>query len=136
LKGVRARSAGNRPRYGAALRKRCLEYLKASRAEGRSVMEVAGILGIPEGTLYRWQEQAVPGRNLPAKRRAESAAAGKGVLKAAAFALRPVVVTPDEASPTPREIAVVSPSGYRLTGLTLHEGAWVLRALQAREALS
>jgi hypothetical protein len=129
LKGVRGRAAGNRPRYGAALRRRCLAYLKAARAEGRSVMEVAAKLGLPAGTLHRWQVEPGAEKQGGVRRRTAAPKASKAAVKAAAAVLRPVVVMPEDGAPTPREIAVESPSGYRLTGLTLCEGAWVLGML-------
>jgi hypothetical protein len=70
------------------------------RASGRPVSELARELGICDGTALRWSSGA--------------------------RAIVPVRVVPDE---LPATIAVVSPSGFRVEGLSLADAVRVLREL-------
>lgn len=85
----------------AALKRRAGAWLAEQRRNGRSVAELAGELGLAVGTVLRW-----------------SAGGGR--------ALVPVRVVPEE---TRQAVAVVSPSGFRIEGLSLLEAARVLREL-------
>jgi transposase len=84
------------------LRARAAAWLRARRAEGRSVVELAAELGVAAGTVLRWSNEGVR-------------------------AIVPVKVVPDM-SPT-AQVAVVSPSGFRIEGITLEDAVRVLREL-------
>jgi hypothetical protein len=83
------------------LKARISAWIRAQRAEGRTVAELAAELGIASGTVLRWSNGPVT-------------------------AIVPVRVVPDE---TPSTIAVVSPSGFRVEGLSLADAVRVLREL-------
>jgi hypothetical protein len=73
------------------LKVRVSAWIRARRAAGRSVAEVAADLGIAAGTVLRWSNAAVR-------------------------AIVPVHVVPDTTLAT---VAVVSPTGFRIEGLSL-----------------
>jgi hypothetical protein len=85
------------------LKERVIAWLVARRAEGRPVSELAAELGIAAGTALRWSA-SIPKR-----------------------AIVPVRIVSD---PTPRRtVSVVSPSGFRMEGVTIAEATAVLREL-------
>jgi hypothetical protein len=83
------------------LKARARLWIAERRSQGRTVAELAGELGVAAGTILRWSEGGVR-------------------------ALVPVRVVPDRA---PTAISVVSPSGFRIDGLTLADAVRVLREL-------
>lgn len=85
---------------GPELKVRATAWIAEQRAAGRTVSELAAELGVAAGTILRWSS---------------------GVR-----AIVPVHVVPDEA---PRAVAVVSPSGFRIEGLTLGDAVRALREL-------
>jgi hypothetical protein len=81
------------------LRARATAWITEQRGEGRTVAELASELGVAAGTILRWSNGAVR-------------------------AIVPVRVVPDEpAAP----VAVVSPLGFRIEGLSLADAVRVLR---------
>jgi transcriptional regulator with XRE-family HTH domain len=84
------------------LRDRAAAWLKARRAEGRTVAELAAELGLAPGTVLRWSNKVVT-------------------------AIVPVRVVADAA--TAERVAVVTPSGFRIEGVTLEDAVRVLREL-------
>lgn len=81
------------------LRARATAWVSARRAEGVRVAELAAKLGVSEGTVLRWSNGAVK-------------------------AIVPVRVVPDAAA-----VSVVSPSGFRIEGLSLVDAVRALREL-------
>jgi hypothetical protein len=88
------------------LKLRAARWIAERRAGGAPVAEIAAELGLAEGTVLRWSSAAKP---TPTR------------------ALVPVEVVPDPAAA--RTVSIVSPSGFRVDGLSLLEAAAVLRAL-------
>jgi hypothetical protein len=86
------------------LKRRTAEWIAQQRAAGRTVAELASELGLAAGTALRWSSET-RGRR----------------------ALVPVEIVPDASAV--RTVAVVSPSGFRLEGLSVAEAATLLRAL-------
>ena len=84
------------------LRARASAWLSAQRAAGRTVADLSAELGIAAGTVLRWSNQGVR-------------------------AIVPVRIVPDAAPG--EQVAVVSPSGFRIEGLTLEDAVRVLREL-------
>ena len=80
---------------------RATAWIAAQRAEGRTVAEVAADLGVAAGTILRWSNGAMR-------------------------AIVPIRIVPDEPS---RSIAVVSPLGFRIEGLSVTDAVRVLREL-------
>lgn len=78
-----------------------MAWITARRAEGHPATELAAELGIAPGTVLRWSN----GRSR---------------------ALVPVRVVPDAVTAT---VVIVSPSGFRIEGLTLDDAIRVLREL-------
>ena len=83
------------------LKARATAWITEQRARGRAVAVLAVELGVAAGTVLRWSNGGVR-------------------------ALVPVSVVPDEA---PTFVAVVSPSGFRIEGVTLADAVRVLREL-------
>src|SRR5262249_53838845 len=84
------------------LRDRAAAWLKARRAEGRTVSGPATELGLATGTVLRWSNKVVT-------------------------AIVPVRVVADAA--VAERVAVVSPLGFRVEGVTLEDAIRVLREL-------
>jgi len=94
------RPSRGRP-YSAGIRGAVVEFGQRRRADGATWKQIASELGMPFDTVRRWCLDA------PAMRR--------------------VVVVADE---SPRgNVAVASPAGHRIEGLTLEQAIAVLRAL-------
>jgi transposase-like protein len=87
----------------AELKLRASAWIVRERGAGRAVSELAHELGIASGTVLRWSSET------------------------GTRALVPVRVVPDVAEA--RTVAVVSPSGFRIEGVTLSEAARLLREL-------
>src|SRR5262245_44623801 len=85
------------------LKQRTSVWLAKQRATGSTVAELASELGLAAGTVLRWSSEA-PTR-----------------------AIVPVRVIADRAEPP--AVAVISPSGFRIEGVTLVDAAWLLREL-------
>lgn len=85
------------------LRERVSAWLAAQRAMGRSVSDLAIELGLARGTVMRWSSEAKSSK-----------------------AIVPVRVVQEAEAHT---VAVVSPSGFRVEGVTVSEAAAMLRAL-------
>jgi hypothetical protein len=83
------------------LKGRAVAWLKARRAAGAAATELAAELGIAPGTVLRWSNGGTR-------------------------SLVPVRVVPDPVAGT---VAVVSPTGFRIEGLTLADAMCVLREL-------
>ena len=88
------------------LKLRAARWIAERRAGGAPVAQVAAELGLAEGTVLRWSSEAKP---------------------APTRALVPVEVVPDPVAS--RTVSIVSPSGFRVDGLSLLEAAALLRAL-------
>lgn len=85
------------------LKARATAWITEQRAKGHTVVALAARLGVAPGTILRWSEGSVR-------------------------AVVPVHIVPDETSATVT-VAVVSPSGFRIEGLSLADAARVLREL-------
>jgi len=85
------------------LKQRASTWLANKRATGSTVSELASELGLAAGTVLRWSSE-VPTR-----------------------AIVPVRVIADRSDT--RTVSVISPSGFRIEGVTLAEAAWLLREL-------
>lgn len=83
------------------LKARATAWIAEQRAGGRTVAELAAELGVAAGTILRWSKDG-------------------------ARAIVPVRVVPDE---IPTSMAVVSPTGFRIEGLSLADAIRVLREL-------
>lgn len=91
------------PCVAPALRERASAWLRKERASGRTVSELAGELGIAAGTVLRWSSMTD------------------------AMAMVPVHIVADVSEA--KTVSVVSPSGFRIEGVTLTEAVLVLREL-------
>jgi hypothetical protein len=89
--------------YPEALRERATRWARQQLASGAAIAAVAASLGIGRDTLRRW-------------------------LAPACIALVPVEVV-DSPRAAEAEVSVVSPSGFRISGLTIDEAITVLRRL-------
>ena len=101
-----------RQRLSADLRARAAAYACRRKAEGRTASVIAEELGVSQPTVGRWLEQG----------------SGTAIVVARSSrprALREVVVEPRCGA----ALSVVSPSGYRVEGVSLEEAATLLRAL-------
>ncbi len=96
------------PCFPRELKERAARWLTEQRREGAKVADLAAELGLCEGTVLRWS----------------AAAATKGPRTRA---LVPVVVVPDRT--TVHTLSVISPSGFRIDGLSYDEAVLLLRAL-------
>ena|SRR5258706_11507669 len=107
LRGELAREErGRGKRYAIEVKRRAIEYAKRRRAQGRSLAEIGVELGLSVETVRRWC--------------LASSAKPRGKALVAVELMEP-----------PRSLlSVVSPSGYRVEGLTLEEAVTVLRALR------
>ena len=97
---------GTRWRTPAALRDEITVWARALRAEGHTLGAVAGAIGLSESALGRWVSvEGDPGH------------------------LRPVRVAGQVARVKSGGLAIVTPAGYRLEGLSLDDAVDVLRRL-------
>ena len=96
--------AGRGKRYPWELKARITEFAQERRGEGASWAQIAEDVGIAFETLRRW-----------------CIATG-----ATSRAMVPVHVVSDEAE---RSVSIVSPTGYRIEGISLRDAVAVLRAL-------
>jgi transposase-like protein len=108
-----ARERGRGKQYPAALRERATRWIRAQIAAGATYRAVASALGIHAESARRWHVTA-----------------GAGVAPAALVPVEVVAgeVVADEVPP-PRTVAVISPAGFRIDGLTLAEAAALLREI-------
>lgn len=88
------------------LKVRAARWIAERRAGGAPVAEIAAELGLAEATVLRWSSATKPTRTR---------------------ALVPVEVVPDPVAA--HTVSIVSPSGFRVDGLSLLEAAALLRAL-------
>jgi hypothetical protein len=86
------------------LKQRAAAWIIKRRAEGAFVSDIASELGLAPGTVLKWSAQSKSARSLV-----------------------PVEVVDERI--TARTVSVVSPSGFRVEGLSLLEAAALLRAL-------
>ena len=97
---------GARWRTPTSLRDEITVWAQGLRAEGHTLSAVAGAIGLSESTLGRWiSVQGDPGH------------------------LRPVRVSGQVARVKSGGLAIVTPAGYRLEGLSLDDAVNVLRRL-------
>ena len=87
----------------AELKQRASAWISRRRAEGSTVSELASELGIAVGTVLRWSGDV----------------SRRGIV--------PVEIVPDAV--VSKGVCVVSPSGFRIEGVTLAEAALLLREL-------
>ncbi len=102
LRALSAHHPGRGKLYAPGTQARVVEFARGRRADGASWNQIAGELGMRFETVRRWCSRA------PTMRAVEVVA---------------------DAPRSGGSIAVVSPSGHRLEGLTLAEAIAVLRAL-------
>jgi predicted transcriptional regulator len=88
----------------AELKRRAAAWIVKERAAGRTVSELARELGIVAGTVLRWSAGASVRQMVPVRVVADAAGA--------------------------KTVSVVSPSGFRIEGVTLAEATLVLRELE------
>src|SRR5258708_34796190 len=93
-------------RYPRALQSRIIEYARSRRAQGTSWKRIASELGLRSESIRRWCVRAE-----------RSTAIG---------AMRPVEIAPADGAPA---LAVVSPRGLRIRGVTLAVPVAVRREL-------
>ena len=99
---ARARNGQSRWRCPTELREEVVSHSKARRSAGESVVEIARSLGLSESGVNRWLQKATG-------------------------TLRPVRV---QASPPESDrLILVTPSGYRLEGLSMTSAVDLLRRL-------
>lgn len=110
---VLARERGPGRRYPEELRERAARWAVEQRRAGASWEELGGELGLRVDTLRRW---------VSAEPRGAAPRSGERDV-----AMVPVRVI---SAPSERTFAVVSPTGYRLEGVTLAEAASLLGALR------
>ena len=91
--------------YAPEVRAAVVEFAQKRRAEGASWKQIAGELGMRFETVMRWSVRGARKR-----------------------ALKRVEIVADAAA-SASSLCVVSPTGHRLEGLTLHDAIAVLRAL-------
>jgi hypothetical protein len=101
LRALSAHRPGRGKLYAASTQAQVVAFALGRRAEGASWNQISSEVGIRFETLRRWLERAPT--------------------------MRTVEIIPDASRGT--SVAVVSPSGHRLEGLTLDEAIAALRAL-------
>lgn len=89
--------------FSADLKERATAWIIKRRAEGMIVTEIASELGLAPGTVLKWSARS------------------------SARALVPVEIVAERSSA--RTVSVVSPSGFRIEGLSLLEAEALLRSL-------
>jgi len=104
------RSRNPRAAYPREIREQVVEYARRGRAQGRSWRELAEAVGMGTASLHHWVND-----NGKAKGQAT---------------LVPVAVSADQGrKQSDRSVVVISPSGFRLEGLSFTEAADLLRML-------
>ena len=96
------------PCFPRDLKERVARWIVEQRASGVTAAELATTLGLAAGTVLRWSRDI-------------------GAAPARSRALVPVVVVPDAGAA--RTVSVVSPSGFRIEGVSIAEAAALLKAL-------
>ena len=114
---LRDRERGRGKRIAPSVRKLVLAHVACRQRGGDSLRVLSAEPGIGFETLRRWLAAPAPA---PTRRRRR---------KRPPAMLVPVAIVPAPASVLARLATVVSPSGYRVDGLTLDEAALLLRAL-------
>lgn len=114
---LRDRERGRGKRIAPSVRKLVLAHVARRQRAGDSLRVLSAELGIGCETLRRWMAAPAP------------AAVRRAPRKKPPAELVPVAVVPALVSAPARVISVVSPSGYRVDGVTLDEAARLLRAL-------
>jgi hypothetical protein len=99
---------GRTTRIPEDVREKVLAYAEEQRRHGVTWQEIAKVVGLSATVLTRWRSGRRP-------------ATGKVV---------PVSVRDDGTGDAVTDIAVVTPAGYRLEGISLAEAVDVLRALR------
>lgn len=103
---------GRGKRYPSRLRQRITAWIQREIADGRGARELARRLGVHRDTLAAWlQDATASGALVPVE----------------------VITTPTLAEPAvvgARTVSVVSPSGFRVEGLTLEEAGALLSRLR------
>jgi hypothetical protein len=100
-----ARDRGRGKRYPEALRARVTAWLRRQVSSGAAIQAAAAIIEFDNETARRWLRASSP--------------------PATALVPVEVVAAPDAR----RAVSVVSPTGYRIDGLTLEEAVVLLRRL-------
>mgnify|MGYP001189060059 CR=1 FL=1 len=114
---LRDRERGRGKRIAPSVRRLVLAHVARRQRGGDSLRVLSAELGIGFETLRRWL--AAPASASTRQRRRKRPPA----------ALVPVAVVPALTAARARLVSVVSPSGYRVDGVTLDEAALLLRAL-------
>jgi len=128
------RPAANTP-YPRQLRQRAAAYVRRRRGEGAAWADVAAEVGISVYTLRDGLEKdAGPGRVRTERKGADALAAPtsgeREPHEVRTEALLPVRVKTDEAAPPEAgPLELVTPKGYRLSGLSLTQALELLRRL-------
>jgi hypothetical protein len=104
-RGLLAHSPGRGKLYAPEVQAGVVEYAQERRGDGASWQQIATELGLRFETVRRWCSGVSPGHLLKQ------------------------VELVDEDSETVSSLRIVSPSGYRLEGLTLQDAISALRAL-------
>lgn len=102
---------GRGKRYDVALKRRVQAWISRRRQAGATLATIGAEVGLGFETVRRWL-------------RADLASAGKLARRSALVPVRVI----DEPRAV-RTVSVVSPSGFRVDGVTLAEAAAMLRAL-------
>lgn len=113
------RRGGSLP-FPEALRAFAVRYLKQMQEAGGSVVEAAAKLGVSAPTLYEWRKGRTAGSTKRKKRTEKS-----GVLVPVRVGERPAEGAVEQAG----LLAVVSPGGWRVEGLSLEAAAQLLGKL-------
>lgn len=113
------RKGGSLP-FPEALRAFAVRYLEQMQAAGGSVVEAAGKLGVSAPTLYEWRK----GRTAGSTKRKKSTERS-GVLVPVRVGER----TAEAAVAGAQQVVVVSPSGWRVEGLSVESAAQLLGRL-------
>lgn len=97
---------GRSIRYSPELRKRAIDFVMKRRAEGVSLRNAAGMLGVNVNSISRWMK---PKKDVP---------------------LKPVrVVEEQRTSSGCEKLVLVTPQGFRIEGLDIKSLAALLQAL-------
>lgn len=101
------RPAVSRDGYPPQLQRAAAEFAARLRADGWSDGRIAHELGLSPPTLRRWTKRLVP----------------------SVSAFRPVAVVEEAPAATGPSLALVTPGGFRLEGLTVEDAAFLLGRL-------
>ncbi len=103
-------SKGQGKRFPAEIRSQVLRVVEVERSKGMTWRKIAEQLGVTQQKLFRWRRQERSGR--PAN------------------AFVPVRIVEARKSTPAEGLSLVTPSGYRLEGLTLESAANLLARLK------